>query len=147
MIAAPSANLSGRPSPTTAAHVYEDMKGRIPMILDGGPVKIGIESTILDMTGEEPVILRPGYISPGDLGKVWGGRILLDPAVASRTMKKDIKARAPGMKYRHYAPKGKMVLVEGPSAAVASAINALAAADRKEGLRAGIIGTEETADL
>ena len=147
MIAAPSANLSGRPSPTTAAHVYEDMKGRIPMILDGGPVRIGIESTILDMTGEEPVILRPGFISPGDLGKVWGGRILLDPAVASRTMKKNIKARAPGMKYRHYAPKGKMVLVEGPSAAVAAAINALAAADRKEGLRVGIIGTEETAGL
>jgi len=147
MIAAPSANLSGRPSPTTADHVYEDMKGRIPMILDGGPVNIGIESTILDMTEEEPVILRPGYISPRDLSRVWGGQIHLDPAVASRTMKKDIKAKAPGMKYRHYAPKGRLTLFEGPSSAVTAAINALSAKDRKAGLRVGIIGTEETESL
>ncbi len=144
IIAAPSANLSGRPSPTTAAHVYEDMKGRIPLILDGGPVRIGIESTIIDMTGQMPLILRPGYISPEDLSRVCSMKVTVDPAVASKTMQTDIKARAPGMKYRHYAPKGQLILVEGPGAAVTAAINSFAFRDREEGHRVGVISTEET---
>ena len=145
IIAAPSANTSGRPSPTDAAHVYEDMKGRIPLILDGGPVEIGIESTILDMTGDSPVILRPGYISPKSLSNVYGKPVMIDPAVAARTMRKDVRAKAPGMKYRHYAPKGRLVLVEGPAEAVTAAINAFSAKDHREGHLVGVIASAETA--
>lgn len=109
-IAAPSANLSGRPSPTTAAHVEEDLSGRIDMILDGGPVGIGIESTIVDVTGDRPTILRPGYIS-ADMIKNILGDVMIDPALESVDMK--VRPKAPGMKYTHYAPKGKLTIVEG----------------------------------
>ena len=143
MIAAPSANRSGRPSPTSADHVYEDMKGRIPLILDGGPVRIGIESTILDMTGDRPVILRPGFITPEMLEEVVGP-VSIDPAVAGREKPVDIVARAPGMKYRHYAPKGQMILVEGDVSKVVEKINRLARDREQEGCRVGIIATEET---
>lgn len=145
VIAAPSANISGRPSPTTAAHVLEDMDGKIPMILDGGPVGIGIESTIVDMTGEIPVILRPGYITKAMLEEVVG-QVQVDPAVAGRTMQKNVVAKAPGMKYRHYAPKGSLTLVEGPQDAVIQKINALAEEKIQQGYRVGIIGTDETID-
>lgn len=143
IIAAPSANASGKPSPTLARHVYEDMKGRIPMILDGGPVGIGIESTIVDMTGDCPVILRPGYISREEIAEVTG-QVRIDPAIAGRTMSKDVVAKAPGMKYRHYAPKGQMILVEGDVSQVVQKINELAAQRQAEGYRVGIIGTDET---
>ena len=112
MIAAPSANTSGRPSPTLASHVYEDMQGRIPLILDGGAVGIGIESTIIDMSTDTPTILRPGYITKDMLEEVLP-KVNIDPAVTGRTMKKNVVAKAPGMKYRHYAPKGQLTLVEG----------------------------------
>ena len=143
IIAAPSANASGKPSPTLARHVYEDMKGRIPMILDGGPVGIGIESTIVDMTGDCPVILRPGYISREEIAEVTG-QVRIDPAIEGRTMNKDVVARAPGMKYRHYAPKGQMILVEGDVSQVVQKINELAALRQAEGYRVGIIATDET---
>jgi len=112
MIAAPSANTSGRPSPTKAGHVYEDMKGRIPIVLDGGAVGIGIESTIIDMSQDMPVILRPGYISRDQLMAV-AGRVEMDPAVSGKERPENVVAKAPGMKYRHYAPRGRMILVEG----------------------------------
>ena len=143
MIAAPSANSSGRPSPTRAEHVYEDLKGRIPLILDGGPVRIGIESTIVDMTGDRPVILRPGFITPEMLREVIGP-VTVDPAVAGRVMPVDIVARAPGMKYRHYAPRGQLILVEGAGPRVVEEINRLARDREQEGCRVGIIATEET---
>ena len=143
MIAAPSANRSGRPSPTTAAHVYEDMKGRIPLILDGGAVQIGIESTIVDMTGDSPVILRPGYITPEMMEEVIGS-VTVDPAVSGRVKPVNIVARAPGMKYRHYAPKGQLILVEGAGSRVVEEINRLASHRNREGYRVGIIATEET---
>ena len=143
MIAAPSANRSGRPSPTSADHVYEDMKGRIPLILDGGPVRIGIESTILDMTGVRPVILRPGFITPEMLEELIGP-VSIDPAVAGREKPVDIEARAPGMKYRHYAPKGQLILVEGADSKVVEEINRLAREREQEGYRVGIIATDET---
>ncbi len=143
IIAAPSANTSGRPSPTMAQHVYEDMKGRIPMILDGGAVGIGIESTIVDMTGDCPLILRPGYISKEDIIGVIG-QAEVDPAIAGREMKKDIVAKAPGMKYRHYAPQGQMILVEGQSRDVTAKINELVRKRQAEGYRVGVIGTDET---
>lgn len=145
MVAAPSANTSGRPSPTLAAHVYEDMRGRIPLILDGGAVGIGIESTIIDMSEDVPVILRPGYITKDMLETILP-EVRIDPAVTGRTMKKDVVAKAPGMKYRHYAPKGQLTLVEGEREKVIATINRLAWEKVREGHKVGIIGTDETCD-
>ena len=105
-VAAPSANLSGRPSPTTADHVWQDMAGRIDMLIDGGPVGIGLESTIVDVTGEIPMILRPGAITLEMLQEVLG-RVEIDPAILG-PMKEGTRPKAPGMKYRHYAPKADM---------------------------------------
>lgn len=143
-IAAPSANLSGRPSPTSAEHVLCDMDSRIPMILDGGPVRIGIESTIVDLTTDRPAILRPGFISASRIGEVIG-QVEIDPAVKLREHRDDIKARAPGMKYRHYAPKGQMFLVEGAADAVVPAIEELTAKRKQEGKTVGVIASSETA--
>src|SRR5699024_7274222 len=109
-VAAPSANLSGGPSPTTADHVWEDMNGRIEMILDGGPVGIGVESTIVDVTEDVPVVLRPGAITM-EMLKDLLGEVKIDPAITG-PMRPDMHPKAPGMKYRHYAPKADMVLVE-----------------------------------
>ena len=142
-IAAPSANISGRPSPTRAEHVAEDLGGRIDMILDGGPVGIGLESTIVDMSGDVPVILRPGSVTQEMLQKV-AGEVRVDPAVASRIKKKDVVAKAPGMKYRHYAPKGQMTIVEGDTERVIEAINHMAGEKMALGCRVAVIATEET---
>ncbi|HBZ02265.1 MAG TPA: threonylcarbamoyl-AMP synthase [Lachnospiraceae bacterium] len=108
-IAAPSANTSGRPSPTTAKHVEEDMTGRIDAIIDGGPVGIGIESTIVDMTSDSPTILRPGYITKSMLEAIVG-EVQIDKAIL--TPDPSIRPKAPGMKYTHYAPKGKLTIIE-----------------------------------
>lgn len=144
VIAAPSANTSGRPSPTMAEHVYEDMNGRIPMILDGGPVDIGIESTIIDLTGEKPIILRPGFISRAMLSQAIGP-VGIDPAIVSREPEKeDIIAKAPGMKYRHYAPKGELTLIEGSREAVRDKINSLVKEKIQMGYKVGVIATDET---
>jgi L-threonylcarbamoyladenylate synthase len=104
-IAAPSANASGRPSPTLAAHVVEDLGGRIDMILDGGPTEIGIESTVLDVTVEPPLILRPGWITLEELTREIG-------KVGSEASSNELR-RSPGTRHRHYSPKAKVVLVEG----------------------------------
>lgn len=144
-IAAPSANASGRPSTTRAEHVYEDLAGRIEMILDGGPVKIGLESTIVDLSEEHPLILRPGYITLEDLKKILPD-IEYDRAVVSRRLEKDIVAKAPGMKYRHYAPKGSLTIFEGGEAAVLRAINQAAEQRLKEGRKIAVLATEETKD-
>ncbi len=114
-VAAPSANRSGRPSPTTARHVIEDMDGRIEMILDGGPVGIGVESTIVDVTGPLPVLLRPGAVTMEMLREVVG-EVAVDPAITG-PVAGDVKPKAPGMKYRHYAPRAELVLVEEGRAA------------------------------
>ena len=139
-IAAPSANTSGRPSPTLAEHVAEDLDGIIPMIIDGGAVGIGIESTIVDLTEEIPMILRPGFITKEMLEQVLG-QVEIDKGLL-----KDAKTppKAPGMKYRHYAPKAELVIVEGDTEAVIAKINALAAEQEEQGIKTGIIGTEET---
>lgn len=109
-VAAPSANTSGRPSPTTAEHVWQDLAGKIAMIVDGGPVGIGLESTIVDVSGEVPVILRPGAITREMLKEVLG-EVEMDPAITG-PVNENVRPKAPGMKYRHYAPKGDLVLVE-----------------------------------
>ncbi len=143
-IAAPSANASGRPSPTTAKHVYDDLNGRIECIIDGGPVNIGVESTIVDLSGEKPLILRPGFITQEDLAAVIGP-IEYDSAVISKVPKTGIVAKAPGMKYRHYAPKGELTIVEGKREAVVSYINEQVKACK--GHITGVIATDETAAL
>lgn len=141
-IAAPSANLSGRPSPTTAGHTAEDMNGRIEMILDGGPCRIGIESTILDLTEEVPVILRPGYITYEMLERLLG-EVRVDKALDPEQWK-NFRPKAPGQKYRHYAPKAPMTLIEGETEAVTEKIRELAAEAEVQGRRVGIICTDET---
>lgn len=140
-IAAPSANTSGRPSPTEAWHVEEDMDGRIDMIVDGGSVEIGVESTILDMTVEPPMILRPGAVTKEMLEELIG-KVAVDKTLLTPDSKKAPKA--PGMKYRHYAPKADLVVVEGELSEVTSAINAMAEEKIRAGCKVGIIGTEET---
>lgn len=114
-IAAPSANRSGRPSPTTAAHVLEDMEGRIPLILDGGPCEVGLESTVVDVTGARPRILRPGGVTLELLEGVVGD-VDVDEGVLHQ-LQAGSQARSPGMKYKHYAPKGEVTIVTGPRAA------------------------------
>ncbi len=140
-VAAPSANRSGRPSPTVAKYVTEDMEGRIEMIIDGGEVGIGLESTIIDMTVMPPQILRPGYVTRQMLAEVLGE---VDTDVTIMSSDSGQAPRAPGMKYRHYAPKGELVIVEGDAKAVAAYINAQAQADRRAGRKTGVIATDET---
>jgi len=110
-IAAPSANLSGKPSTTTAQHVLDDHKGRLPLIVDGGPSRVGVESTIVDLTDSRPRLLRPGGITPEQLLEVLGD-LVIDKAVTAQ-INKDAVVKAPGMKYRHYAPQCPLVIVTG----------------------------------
>lgn len=144
-IAAPSANLSGRPSPTSAKHVAEDLSGRIDMIIDGGDIDIGLESTIVDMTGNIPVLLRPGFVTAEMLCEAIG-EVSYDPALMSG-VRGDVRPKAPGMKYRHYAPKAEMTVVEGERTAVADKIKQLVRNDIVQGKKAGIMVSEENKDL
>ncbi len=142
LIAAPSANTSGRPSPTEASHVAEDLSGKIAMIVDGGPVGIGIESTIIDLTESVPMVLRPGYITPDMLSDVLGVEVVIDPGIIAADDTR--KPKAPGMKYKHYAPKADMVIVDGPKEKVLQKINSLVIDNRQEGKKVAVIATEET---
>lgn len=144
-IAAPSANTSGRPSPTEAAHVVQDLDGRIAMILDGGPVGIGIESTIIDLTTNIPTVLRPGYITEQRLSEALGREVEADPAILAAD--KDCKPKAPGMKYKHYAPKADMIIVDGERDAVVHEINRCVESKRRNGLRTAVIAADETGSL
>lgn len=137
-VAAPSANRSGRPSPTSAKYVIEDMDGRIDMILDGGEDDIGLESTVVDMTVTPPQILRPGFITREMLETVLG-EVDMDAAIITPDSQQ--APRAPGMKYRHYAPKGELTIVEGAPEKVIDYVNRAAAADRAAGEKTGIIAT------
>lgn len=142
-IAAPSANTSGRPSPTAAEHVKEDLDGKIDMIVDGGPVEIGVESTILDLTVTPPMILRPGAITR-EMFEELLGEVSVDVTLMRSDSKKAPKA--PGMKYRHYAPKAALTVVEGAENDVVAEINRLVEEQMEDGKRVGIIGTTETVD-
>ncbi len=143
-IAAPSANTSGRPSPTTAEHVWQDMNGRIEMILDGGPVGIGVESTIVDVSGPVPTLLRPGAITM-DMLQAVAGRVEIDPAIQGPPQE-GVRPKAPGMKYRHYAPHADLLLVEGELDAVVGRINFLVKEKLGQKYRVGVICTDETRD-
>ena len=140
-IAAPSANRSGRPSPTLARYCREDLDGRVEMIIDGGPVGIGLESTIIDLTEGQPVILRPGYVTQERLEQILG-RVETDRAIIEPDS--GTAPKAPGMKYRHYAPKGSLTIVEGGREAVIAYINARTRDCREKGIRTGVICTDET---
>lgn len=141
-IAAPSANTSGRPSPTTAQHVWQDMNGKIEMILDGGPVGIGVESTIVDVSGQVPTLLRPGAVTMEMLRET-AGRVEIDPAIQGPP-REGVRPKAPGMKYRHYAPHADLLLVEGELDAVIGRINFLAKEKLGQKYRVGVICTDET---
>lgn len=141
-VAAPSANTSGKPSPTLASFVAEDMDGRIDMILDGGQVGIGIESTIVDLTVNPPQILRPGYVTMEMLERVLG-EVAVDATVLCSQAECGQAPKAPGMKYRHYAPQGELVIVQGNPKQVVEYINAQVAQDMAAGEKTGVIGTEE----
>lgn len=142
-VAAPSANTSGRPSPTTAQHVEEDLGGAIEMIIDGGQVGIGLESTIVDFTEEIPVVLRPGYISLEMLRETLG-EVKMDKGLLITD--NSVRPKAPGMKYRHYAPKADLAIVEGETEAVIKKITELAVEAEAQGNKVGIIATDETMD-
>ena len=122
-LAAPSANLSGKPSTTTAEHVFHDHAGKIPMIVDGGACRVGVESTIVDLTENPPRLLRPGGITPAQLMEVLG-ELVVDKAVTAQ-IDKDAVVKAPGMKYRHYAPACQVVIVSGSSEKAAACIRKL----------------------
>ncbi|BAL82050.1 putative translation factor SUA5 family protein [Selenomonas ruminantium subsp. lactilytica TAM6421] len=139
-IAAPSANISGRPSPTTAESVLVDMEGKIPMILDGGACDFGVESTIVDATGEKAVILRPGAITKEMLEEVLGeGSVVIDPALVGA----DSVPKAPGMKYTHYAPKAPLTLIEGMPTRMVRAFQREIARLQDEGHTVGVIASHE----
>ena len=140
-IAAPSANRSGRPSPTTAEHVLEDMDGRIPLILDGGPCRYGVESTVLSLVGE-PTILRPGAITREMLEAIIGP-VRLAPSILNPLGEREVAA-SPGMKYKHYAPDAEVHVVEGDPKPTAKRIRALYYAYEAEGKTVAILGTEQT---
>lgn len=140
-IAAPSANISGRPSTTECSHVVNDLNGRIGYIIDGGPCDVGVESTVLDITSNIPMILRPGGTTLEMLESVVG-KVAIDTALE---VKGDIKPRSPGMKYRHYSPKAEMLLVYGSQDEVVAKINGLSAENKKSGIKTGVLSSLENA--
>lgn len=147
MIAAPSANTSGRPSPTKASHVYEDLSGKIEAILDGGSVDIGLESTIVDLTEDVVTILRPGYINMDMLREVVG-EVRMDPGIVynDKGTTSGARPKAPGMRYKHYAPKGDLTIISGEEDIVVATINQMTKEALDKGQRVGIIATSESAD-
>ena len=143
-IAAPSANLAGKPSPTTAQHVYEDLNGRIDAIIDGGATDIGVESTVVDMSVDPPMLLRPGG-TPFEVLKTVLGDMKLHPFVqAEQELSSLGEIRSPGMKHKHYAPKAQVILVEGNVSAVTTKVRELAESFKAEGKKVGILATDQT---
>lgn len=110
--AAPSANLSGKPSPTNAQDTLADMDGRLPLILDGGESMVGVESTVVSVIGDRPMLLRPGYITKEQMESVLGEEVLVSPAILEKLKEGEV-ARSPGMKYKHYAPKAQVTILRG----------------------------------
>lgn len=141
-IAAPSANVSGRPSPTRAGDVLEDLEGRIDLVLDGGETGVGLESTFLDLTTDPPVLCRPGGVTPTDICALIGP-IQIDPAIYVN-LEEHEHPRSPGQKYTHYAPRADVIVVDGPLEDVQAKINSLAYEYMEEGRRVGVMATAES---
>ena len=145
-VAAPSANRSGKPSPTAAKHVFDDMDGRIPLIIDGGESDVGLESTVISLVGEKPCILRPGGITKAMLEEVIGPVDLAGSIL--RPLEKGEKALSPGLMYKHYSPDGQVTLIEGEESAVVEALRRLYTHAASEGHRACVMCfTEHVAAL
>ena len=142
-IAAPSANLAGKPSPTTAQHVFEDLNGRIDVILDGGATNIGVESTVVDLSVDPPMVLRPGG-TPFEALKHVLDDMRLHPFVLAEAELPMEKTRSPGMRHKHYAPKADVILVEGNIPAVVAKIKELMEFYMKKGVKVGVLATDET---
>jgi L-threonylcarbamoyladenylate synthase len=142
-IAAPSANLAGKPSPTTAQHVSEDLNGRIDIILDGGSTNIGVESTVVDLSVDPPMLLRPGGTPFEALKQVFGD-MRLHPFVQAEAELPLEKMRSPGMKHKHYAPKAEVILVEGSVPAVVAKVKELTSFYTLKGAKVGVLATDET---
>jgi len=142
-IAAPSANLAGKPSPTSAQHVYEDLNGRVDVIIDGGATNIGVESTVVDLTIDPPMVLRPGGTTFEAL-KLVISNVKLHAFVEAEKELPLEKIRSPGMKHRHYAPKAEVILVEGTVTTVTRKIQELTKSYRQKGAKVGILATDET---
>lgn len=142
-IAAPSANLAGRPSPTSAEHVLDDLGGRIEAVLDAGPTVVGVESTVLDLTVDPPQVLRPGGTTFEVLREVLG-RVELNPAVTAEKALRMEKVRSPGLRHKHYAPDAEVVVVEGEVDAVVAKVDELVKLYREDGRRVGVLATDET---
>jgi L-threonylcarbamoyladenylate synthase len=138
-IAAPSANISGKPSPTLPEHVISDMKGKVNMILCGSKSRIGVESTILDLTGDMPVVLRPGGVTVEELESVLGSVKVNRGSVGDKEVPK-----APGMKYTHYAPEADMIIVKGELKSMVKKIQELIAEKVDKGLKVGVLASDET---
>jgi len=141
-LAAPSANTSGRPSPTTAGHVISDLSGRIDAVIDGGAVEVGVESTVLDVTYDVPVILRPGGVGVEEIKKCVGEVVI---GYTDQAVEKGEVVRSPGMKYTHYSPETRVVLVEGDGMAVAAKMSELIDSYSEKNMRVGLLITDETA--
>lgn len=146
-VAAPSANLSGKPSPTKGSHVVADLEGKIDAVLLGADCRVGIESTVLDLTGEIPTILRPGILTAEDIEAAIGGKVALDPALILNRPRdvSDEAPKAPGMKYTHYAPEAQMTVIEGQRDRVKAEIERLKVLNERLGLKVGVILFEEKA--
>ncbi|WP_297469326.1 L-threonylcarbamoyladenylate synthase [Thermococcus sp.] len=138
-VAAPSANISGKPSPTLAEHVIDDFYGRIEAIVDGGETRVGVESTVIDLSSERPTLLRPGGLPLEEIERVIGP-VEIHPAVKGKAVN---LARAPGMKYKHYSPNAQVLVVEGPKERVREKIKELVEEYRSKGYRVGVMATEE----
>lgn len=141
-IAAPSANTSGRPSPTNARHVIEDLSGKIDVIIDTGNAKIGLESTVLDLTTAPPAVLRPGGITPQQIRDVIG-HVDIDPTLMKKT-EGDFRPRSPGMKYTHYSPKADVIIVEGSLDKVCDKIKEMIREYSQKGKAVGVLSTDQT---
>jgi L-threonylcarbamoyladenylate synthase len=142
-IAAPSANLAGKPSPTTAEHVLDDLNGRIDAVLDAGPTRIGVESTVLDVTVDPPQVLRPGG-TPLEVLREVLERVELHPVAVAEKELRGERARSPGMKHKHYSPDADIIVVEGEIAAVISKVNELVQFYIQRGKKVGVLVTDET---
>lgn len=143
-VAAPSANLSGKPSPTVAQHVIDDLYGRVDVIIDGGCSQVGLESTVIDVTTGKPLLLRPGGVTYEQLKAVLGD-VEIDRGVLEKVHQNTIP-RSPGMKYKHYSPNAQVIVVKGEKSKVVERINQLVSINKGRGLKVGVLATDDTVD-